>query len=422
MKRKTVIKLKNAGLLLCLGMSVLTGCKDKNVDYIDGVTESKSIQRINQDGETGLKQFADESRWREEWTAKNSDGEEYQCEVDAEISVPEAEQMYVIEVEEDPLEEAEKERIADKLFGAGKKADDENTYLGKYEGISYELNFGDTLESYIKYVGNSFPYPETQDFLESRIKNIFFVPKDIYQVCPKEVMDVDGLYYEAGDIGTSAENQCGLSEEEAQKLAQSFAENLELEYPAYAGSRPLRWFKGTSFSNQDLNYMTDGYVFYFDAGIEEQSFVQCGTKGTYLIREDDLSKITERYSLRSRMEIYVNENGIIGMRAYNPIKTRYVSKEVKLLPMKTVKGIIKEYSNQNRLLFSGEALEFNELKLIYFRMRDKKNSGYYSYIPAWRLSHVWERDEKLNATCIEADTVILINAMDGSVIDFYEEI
>ena len=427
MKRKKVVKLLNAVLLLCLCLSIPAGCKNKTVDYdIDGVTESRgSTKRVYGNGEEGLKQFSEDSHWNEEWTAEDSDGGQYQCEVDVDISVPDAEQMYVIEVEEDPLDEAERERIADKLFGAGKNTEDENTYSGKYDGISYELNFGGdgtAYEAYLKYVGNEFKYPEAQDFLYSRMKNIFFVPKDMYQVCPEEVRDVDGLYYEAGDMGASIENQCGLSEEEAQKLAQSFVEDLEMEYPVYAGLRPLRWFKGTSFSNEDINYMTDGYVFFYDAGIDNLSFVQYGTKGNYWFSEDDESKLTRKYSLRSRMEIYVNENGIIGMRAYNPVKTRYVSKEVKLLPLKTVKGIIKEYSNQNKLLTSKEYPVVDELELIYFRVRDKKNSGYYSYIPTWRLSDVGGRDDKLNASLIFTDTLIFINAMDGSVIDLYEEI
>ena len=439
MKRKTVTKWVNAGLVLCLCMSILAGCKNKAVDYdMDGVTEG-STRRENEGSETGLKQFADESRWSEEWTAEGSDGEKYQCEVDVNISVPDAEQMYVIEVEEASLDETERERIADKLFGAGKNKDGENEYSGKYEGISYELGFGvdatEAFGAYLKYVGNLFRYPDTRDFERSRMKNVFFVPKDIYQVCPSEVRDVAGLYYKAGDMGddglhfkagnmgASLENQCGLSEEEAQSLAQSFVENLEMEYPVYAGFRPLHWFKGTSFSNQDLNYMADGYVFFYDAGIDNLSFVEYGTMGTYALYNDDISKsMEERYSLRSRMEIYVNENGIIGMRAYNPINIRYVSKEVKLLPLKTVKGIIKEYSNQNKLLTSKEYPVVDELELIYFRVRDKKNSGYYSYIPTWRLSDVGGRDDKLNASLIFTDTLIFINAMDGSVIDLYEEI
>ena len=482
MKRKTVTKWVNAGLVLCLCMSILAGCKNKTVDYdMDGVTES-STQRGNRAGESGLKQFADDTGWEEEWTAENSDGEKYQCLVDVDISIPDAEQMHVIEVEESSFGETEKERIAGKIFGteevyyndishlpkkelmerysryqempyffyedgnsireerlsqceeAMKTAGDAYTavgkynvdeYLGKRNGLSYELSFGEdntAIELYLENIGDYVSYSDQMDFIESRSKNIYLVPKDIYQICPKEVSEVENLFYVAGDMNFADENQCGLSEEEAQELAQSFAESLELDYSVYAGSRPLCWSTGTGFSSMELNYMTDGYVFYFDAGIENLSFVQYGTQGNY--RELEGRESDERqYSLRSRMEIYVNENGIIGMRAHNPITIIDVSGGVKLLPMETVKEIIKGYGNQSKLLSLNDWTEYtgiNELKLIYFRVRDKENPGYYSYIPTWRLSYEHDLDEKLNPVNIEK--VLLINAMDGSVIELYDEV
>ena len=484
MKRRRLIKWGTAGLWLCLGMSILAGCKNTTVDYdMDGVTESgESSRTVDGNGEEGLKQFADESHWSEEWTAENSDGENYQCIVDVDISVPDAEQMYVIEVEESSFGEAEKERIAEKIFGTEKiyyndiahlpkkeltrryssyqqlpyffmengetisaerlslceeamktagdayipvRTYDADEYQGKRDGLSYELSFGEgdtAIELYLKYMGDYLTYSGQADFIESRCKNIYLVPKDIYQICPDEVREVENLFYIAGDPEVADENLCGLSEEEARQMAQSFAESLDLDYSVYAGFRPLWWSKGTSLGVRELNYLTDGYVFYFDAGIENLSFVQYGTQGNYRDLEGRESE-ERQYSLRSRMEIYVNENGIIGMRAYNPVHFIDVSGGVKLLALETVKEIIKEYGNQNKLLSLNEWTEYTgirEMRLIYFRVRDKENPGHYSYIPTWRLSNEHDLDENLNAESIEK--VILINAIDGSVIDFYDEV
>ncbi len=67
----------------------------------------------------------------------------------------------------------------------------------------------------------------------------------------------------------------------------------------------------------------------------------------------------------------------------------------------------------------GSTVDLNEMELIYFRMRDRKNQGYYSYVPAWRLADV-VRDVSGRITGISNQ--VLINAIDGSVIDFYEEV
>lgn len=468
MKRKRGVKLANAGLLLCLGMSVLTGCKNNIVDYdIDEVTESSEIPRtVYGNGETGLKQFADElandSHWREEEKRELPDGSWLFWEVDAEISVPDVEQMYVVDVEESIFDEAEKGRLADKLFGdeiyyydtehlpkndlaqrqsryqeeydaasetseekvqlekklsecekAMKTAGDVYTpvdeydvdeYLGKYEGRFYELSF----EEYetIKFNNGRI---DGANINSGRGRSIFLVPKDIYQFCPEEVSDVENLHYIAGDADSSLENQCELSEEVARELAQNFIESLELDYSVYAGSSQLQWFKGTDFQNPELNYIVDGYVLYYEAGIEDTSFVQYGTQKDYCYFGDKEKSSEElQYSLETRIEIYVNGKGIIGMQAKNPIKITHVTDGIKCLPLNTVKGIIKEYDMNNYLL--GD--ERNELKLIYFRVRDKENPGYYSYIPVWRFARGTEIIKN----------AILINAIDGSVIDFYDEV
>ena len=59
-------------------------------------------------------------------------------------------------------------------------------------------------------------------------------------------------------------------------------------------------------------------------------------------------------------------------------------------------------------------LLFQRLELIYFRIKDKENEGCYSYIPAWRLSGGNDYPQYF-------ENPLLINAIDGSVIDFYDE-
>jgi len=66
--------------------------------------------------------------------------------------------------------------------------------------------------------------------------------------------------------------------------------------------------------------------------------------------------------------------------------------------------------------FSGT---YDSLELIYLRMRDKEHEGYFSYVPVWRMADVWFRGGDGYADVYT--NPILINAIDGSVIDFYDE-
>lgn len=483
MKRRRLVKWVNAGLLLCLGMSVLSGCKNNTVDYdVDGVTESgESAGKVYGDGEAGLKQFAQEIAanplWQEAGKVTLSDGNEYWWEVDAQISIPDARQMYVADAEESFFDESEKERIAAGLFGkavyyydtahlpkkdlterqsryqkeydsafktsekkeqlaeqlseceeAMKTAGDVYTpvekydveeYLGEREGIFYELSFEE--EETVR-----FSHGRVSDVGDTygRGRSATLAPKDIYQVCPQEVREVENLFYSVEDMDISLENQCGISEEEAQNLAQSFVENLEADYSVCVESRPLYWYNGASYANQELNYVADGYVFYYDAGIEDVSFVQYGTQEEFYLRVDTDKKRERKseelpYSMKARIEIYVNEKGIIGMKAENPVKIMHVTNGVKLLPLETVKGIIREYVKLD-WDWSLTWFEPNELKLIYFRVRDEENPRHYCYLPVWRFAYGTSHDERGNAEII--DSMLLFNAIDGSAIDFFDEI
>ena len=120
----------------------------------------------------------------------------------------------------------------------------------------------------------------------------------------------------------------------------------------------------------------------------------------------------------------MNDKGVIGMRAYHPIETVSVSEGVDLLPLDDVKGIIKDqlvnhfadFRFKVEKLDGEKYIQFEHLELIYFRVRNRENEGYYSYIPAWRLF-----SDALASSRNFFEDPLLINAIDGSAIDFYEE-
>lgn len=174
-----------------------------------------------------------------------------------------------------------------------------------------------------------------------------------------------------------------------------------------------------------MNYFSDGYIFYFDAGVDTVSFTQFGTQQTDRnFRKLKKESEEPQYFLKAQIEVYVNDKGVIGMRAYNPVETVSISEGVDLLSLDAVKGIIKDQVTNHYKDFrfkvgvsdSGKYVHFGRLELIYFRIRNKENAGNYSYIPVWRLSGGYDSDYPKYL-----ENPVLINAIDGSVIDFYEE-
>ncbi len=112
------------------------------------------------------------------------------------------------------------------------------------------------------------------------------------------------------------------------------------------------------------------------------------------------------------------------MDAYNPIETTDMSAAVGLLPFQTIQDIMRDQllNHIRKLRFyyyqNKKNVSFDEMALIYFRVRDKENQGTYSYVPAWRLG---DRQSGSDSNMINVENPLLINALDGSWINLYEE-
>ncbi len=504
--------------LLGLGMNLLMGCKEKTVDYnIEGATEEAQEANSERDtvgrGKKGVKQFADEPEWwswnEEDWYVTNAKGEDVEtCVAGAEVTVPDAEEMFVVEVKEPEFDAAYKKQMAERIFedeeiyyydlvhlpkkdieeqreqcqklrqladnnidyndvrylrrqyqfdgedlegwkerldqellrydNVGKEAGtaytladkyDVDEYLGMYSGIAYELSF---LESDCVRKIDDGPYlggvtSEHGNFMNCRGKEISLRANDLYQVCPEEVKEVDSLYYRG--MGLLMENQCSLSEKEAKELARQFVDRLKLDYSVNTDCETLGWWKGTdSYMQPDwrVDYLPDGYIVRFEAGVDSVSFPKFGTQETdWNFRKMKKASEDPQYCLKAQMEVYVTDKGVIGMRAYHPIETVSISGGVDLLPLEAVKASVREqllnhftdFRFRETIQDDGRrTVYFDRMDLIYFRVRNREDAGYYSYLPVWRLSEEGYDYPKY------FENPLLINAIDGSVINFYDEV
>lgn len=481
MRRKMAVKCISAGLALCLGTCGMTGCHNKTVDYgmEEGTEEVRGMGGMEKSStwHEDLDQFADAPLWKEDWTAEDEKGNAVTLSVDAKISLPDAGQMFVAEAKEQIYDASYQQNFAERIFGGAeiyyhdlahwtrKELEEERAelveqmdaienaeyfmenaedfmeeskkklivydelletandaytlaevydageYLGERSGISYELFFEeDDGGAYRAY----------------RSKRIVLSPKDVYQVCPKDMYTMEGLDFSVEYTGSSpCPNQCGLSEEKAREMAEDFVSELGLNYPIFCRFYPLLW-SGSKEKEKDITYtMANGYAVAFDAGIDSLSFPQFGYQEQYEHYSDKKKEEEKgKYDLRACLTVLVTDDGVIGMTAENPIEITGVSEGVGLLPLDAIKGIIGEQIVEHFEDFrfdyasSDSTVSFDRMELIYFRIREKEASEEFCYVPAWRL---FERTSSYPDNPFIRNQV-LINAIDGSVIDFYDEV
>lgn len=466
------------GILAIITTGLLTGCgTEKKVDYtIEGMTETKQPQ--SEGGKTGLDQFEDGELWEETWASKSgaTEWDITDVVVDAKITVPKTKSMSVIEVMEPEFDEAYKEKIAKSVFdtdeiyygdvfhlpkkdleklrdfyGGGwsmtidtqEKATEYNTNMQAFEYAWKNNNLENAKDTYTpveKYDGNeyigtyggqryklTFAEDKGDDIFKKRVKQIILETNDLWEVCPDKFKGIPALVYGPWMKGDFIENKCQISEEEALEIAKEAAEKWGMDYSVISYTRPLMW--GTppenySFASEEEpdDWGVNGYVFSFDLGVDDISFVNFGTEEDYSEFWQYTDDSEERqYSLKARLQVYVTDKGVIRMEANNPLEITGISENVELLPLNTIKSIIKEELNKQWETFRFDSYStkyMDGMELIYFRVRDKENPGKYSYVPTWRLATV-TKDTVLHLITIRNH--VLINAIDGSVIDFYDE-
>ncbi len=467
-------RIGSIAVAVALAIGLFSGCsREKTIDYsIEGMEQDK--QSGNGGGISDLHQLAEREDWEEKWDMPSGEILEYEgqtldlymeVDINAPIMGPKTSQMSVVEVEEPEFSAEYKEEIAKRLFDSGEIYYADYSHLPKkdLQEIRDRLDAGETVyvefpirehiekdaEALDNIENAKETYTPVEDYTDNlyiglsggrlynlafweegggaytyrRTKHIVWTVRDIQTVCPEKVKEQENIEFSPWDRGSWVENQCQISEEEARKEAQQFVDRLGLEYSVYSFTYPLLWGEapapGAIASGKD--WYIDGYVFTFDLGVDGISFVGYGMEEDYEDFYQNKEPTAEvQYSMDARLKVYVTEQGIIRMEADNPLEITHVMDGVGLLPFDTIQGIMRDKMNEQPKFFHFDIFDihFNEMELLYFRVRDREEPGKFSYVPAWRLAVV-TRDELLNRITIR--NPVLVNAIDGSLIDFYDE-
>lgn len=429
------------GMVLLMVTGLLFGCGKKKVD---SEFFQEGTERISTDSLAALKNL---DTWKDSWTYVDADGKEQTALVDAKIIVPDIEHMSVIEVERAGNNPDFQTQVMKTFFENGEiyyhdeehytkeeltesieiweeyKAKAENAeeaafydeYIQRYqqmlETAPDDYVKADAFENCDTYIGYREDIPYTAYMDEVYVS---FMAENIKDICPKSLCDfeyVATMEDYKSSTGTMLENECSLSEEEAMQIAESFLNEIGRNRQVCIEIKPLVWYGENPDGSK--NYVFDGYRISYGTGIDGMAFSEFPDFANYDVAhtKPDI-KDTELYN-GDQVTMHITDDGIVDVIMKDPVIIRNESNEVTLLPLDTIEDILKTEISKNsqKYDFTWES-EFDELRLMYLKMKDDTDENVFSYIPVWCLSRQIAEDVYYHP--------VFVNAMDGSVIYILE--
>lgn len=374
----------------------LTGCSGKKVDY-GNESESKETKNMS-----ALADIRADSVWKENFTIQTGNGEKTVY-VNANIVVPDFDNMSVVEVENVKIDVDYKKRFLDLYFGGNEyyyhdpdhyTVDELNEVIEDWQKTQDETH-SEWLEQRLA---------EYRDKLETA-KTTYTVAKDL-ENC--EVF----AGYKGDDLKDKADetsNEGSKSAASAKKEAGNFLSKLGMQDLVERGECECSWIGFNIDSEKENDYQTAawGYIYSYATGIDGITFKDGFDMDTYLsvyeANDSDIDDVT----LPDSTLLTVTDDGIIDVQLEYPVNVTQIYKDVELISLKNIEQIIKAEITENPDKYD-TAATFNKLQLSYLKIRSDSEQGKYSYVPAWVLSRMVDSNEQ---------NAIFVNAIDGTIIN-----
>ena len=466
MRKKTkcgIKKLLSLGLGSYLVMGMLCGCGEKTVDY------SVDTEQPAEAATGSLAQFAEAEHWIDKWMIPMADGDEFSMSVNAKVTIPDTDAMYVVEVEETALDAEWKQQFLNLFYGGDTfyyhdkahypkeeldtligycedtiAAVESPDYKGDYDGekqILLDIN-KEQIEEYQSYLQNApddyvlaEEFDNCNDYLgevggilctvtfptkgeegTEHVVGVNAYPLDREAFGPESDYDY-GSMYKIAHPSKISENTCDISQEEARALADDFMGRMGRTNQVCYDESDTVWLRlvqdemGMPTGMEEVTY---GYSFTYGTGVGNVAFAQFGNVNNFDVYYDEIDW-DNVYDFADKTVITVTDEGVVGVDMNCPVTVKTVSQPVEMLSLDTIQSILKDevvnHGGDNDD-FQGKPYFF-ALDLIYFRVKDDAKEGSYSYVPTWRLSA--RSDEFYYHP-------VLVNAIDGSVIHIQDEL
>lgn len=418
----------------------LTGCAGKKVDY-GNESESKETKNMS-----ALADIKADSGWNENFTIQTGNGEKTVY-VNANIVVPDFDNMSVVEVENVKIDADYKKRFLDLYFGGNEyyyHDPDHYTVDELNEVIEYwQKEQDDTYREWLEQ-----QLAEYRDKLETA-KTTYTVAKDLESCevfagykgdvfCEVEFEAHKVHAYALSQSGTDygppslrnedydtitqtfqdedlkdkvdeTSNEGSKSATSAKKEAGDFLSKLGMQNQVERGECECSWI-GFNNSEEGNDYQTAawGYIYSYATGIDGITFKDGLDRDTYLSVYETNDSDTDDVTLPDSTLLTVTDDGIIDVQLEYPVNVTQIYKDVELISLKNIEQIIKAEITENPDKYD-TASSFNKLQLSYLKIRSDSEQGKYSYVPAWVLSRMVDYSSERNA--------IFVNAIDGTIIN-----
>lgn len=418
----------------------LAGCAGKKVDY-GNESESKETKNMS-----ALADIRADSGWNENFTIQTGNGEKTVY-INANIVVPDFDNMSVVEVENVKIDADYKKRFLDLYFGGNEyyyHDPDHYTVDELNEVIEYwQKEQDDTYREWLEQ-----QLAEYRDKLETA-KTTYTVAKDLENCevfagykgdvfCEVEfeahkvhayALSQSGTDYgppslrnedydtvtqtfqdeDLKDKADETSNEGSKSATSAKKEAGDFLSKLGMQNQVERGECECNWI-GFNNSEEGNDYQTAvwGYIYSYATGIDGITFKDGLDRDTYLSVYETNDSDTDDVTLPDSTLLTVTDDGIIDVQLEYPVNVTQIYKDVELISLKNIEQIIKAEITENPDKYD-TASSFNKLQLSYLKIRSDSEQGKYSYVPAWALSRMVDYSSERNA--------IFVNAIDGTIIN-----
>lgn len=418
----------------------LTGCSGKKVDYGN---ESESKETKNMSALADIKADFD---WKENFTIQTGNGEKTVY-INANIVVPDFDNMSVVEVENVKIDADYKKRFLDLYFGGNEyyyhdpdhyTVDELNEVIEDWQKTQDDTH-SEWLEQQLAEYRDKLETAKTTYTVAKDLENceVFAGYKgDVFCEVEFEAHKVHAYaWYQSGtdygppslrnedydtitqtfqdddlkDKADETSNEGSKSAASAKKEAGNFLSKLGMQDLVERGECECGWI-GFNNSEEGNDYQTAtwGYIYSYATGIDGITFKDGLDRDTYLSVYETNDSDTDDVTLPDSTLLTVTDDGIIDVQLEYPVNVTQIYKDVELISLKNIEQIIKAEITENPDKYDTTS-SFNKLQLGYLKIRSDSEPGKYSYVPAWALSRMVDYSSERNA--------IFVNAIDGTIID-----
>lgn len=206
-------------------------------------------------------------------------------------------------------------------------------------------------------------------------------------------------------VAGNVDNRCNISQEEAEKIAISFANEIGDGTFQVVLSETLEWYTMKNSEVDECWY--DGYYFKLYRCLDDML-----VEGEYLNSGNSHVEMeTSAEDLFEYINVAVNADGIVDFEYCGAkVLGDVLAEKANMLPLDKVQGAIRNIIAEKVDAGAGYYDFFGgTMEMFYFPVRDAQQTGRFTLVPSWRIT-----ENKIGEFAYGTGETVYINGIDGS--------